>query len=162
MASFATLNSNNEVKRVIKIDNSFGADESQELLNAITSIVSLQYDEVSFKQTYFTGTSRKRSATPGGSYDPINDVFLNEKPYPSWVLDAEYDWVPPEGRWPHNPTDAAAKNIGVIRWCEDHLKFYGFAPVEGDDTQLRRHVYNFTNDTYEYEKDVPVLDWLQS
>jgi hypothetical protein len=162
MATFASLTTNNIVKRIIKINDSFGPDESQELLNAITNLVPFIEDEIKWKQTYHSGALRKRLASVKGTYDEINDVFLREKPFASWILDSEYEWVPPQGRWPHNPTDAASKNISLIQWSEEAQKFYGFAPIENDITQLKRFIFNFVTDIWDFEKIVPETDPLQN
>jgi hypothetical protein len=162
MATFASLTSNNIVKRLIKINDSFGADESQELLNAITNLVPFIEDEIKWKQTYYSGALRKRLAFVKGIYDETNDVFLREKPFASWILDSEYEWVPPQGRWPHNPTDATSKNISLIQWSEEAQKFYGFAPIENDNIQLKRYIFNFVTDIWDFEKEVPQTDPLQN
>jgi len=162
MATFASLTTNNIVKRLIKINDSFGPDESQELLNALTNLVPFIEDEIKWKQTYYSGVLRKRLADVNGIYDEINDVFLREKPYASWILDSEYEWVPPQGKWPHSPADALSKNIGGISWSEEAQKFYGFASVENDNTQLKRFMYNFVTDIWDFEKEVPLTDPLQN
>ena len=46
MATFASLNADNIVRRVVKIDNSFGEGESPELRNALNGFVPLKGDEV--------------------------------------------------------------------------------------------------------------------
>jgi hypothetical protein len=51
-----------------------------------------------WKQTSYNGTIRKRYAGVGYSYDEIADVFIAPKPYPSWLLDANYDWQAPVER----------------------------------------------------------------
>jgi hypothetical protein len=38
---------------------------------------------------------RGRFAGIGFTYDKTNDVFISPKPYPSWALDASFDWQPP-------------------------------------------------------------------
>lgn len=162
MATFASLTSDNVVRRIIKINDSFGPDESQQLLDAIKNLVPFINDEVKWKQTYFSGNLRKRQAEVNGTYDELNDVFIDEKLYNSWILNAEYEWVPPQGRMPHSPADALSKNIGGILWSEDSQKYYGFAPVENDDTQLKRYIYNFTTDIWDFEKNVLQSNPLQN
>ncbi len=38
---------------------------------------------------------RGRFAGIGFTYDKVNDVFIQPQPYPSWILDANFDWQPP-------------------------------------------------------------------
>ena len=46
-------------------------------------------------RTSYNGRIRKQYAGIGYTYDPIADVFINPQPYPSWLLDENYDWQPP-------------------------------------------------------------------
>lgn len=55
-------------------------------------------------QTSYNGNIRKQYAGIGYTYNPEADVFVQPKPFPSWVLDSNYDWQPPipmpeEGHW---------------------------------------------------------------
>tara|TARA_Y100000590_G_scaffold190629_1_gene216972 strand:+ start:4228 stop:4611 length:384 start_codon:yes stop_codon:yes gene_type:complete len=47
-------------------------------------------------QTSYNNNFRKRFATIGGTYDKVNDVFLDPKPWPSWSLDSNFEWQPPK------------------------------------------------------------------
>lgn len=46
-------------------------------------------------ETSYDGSFRKRYAFIGGTYDPVNDVFINKQPFPSWVLNGDFEWGPP-------------------------------------------------------------------
>lgn len=46
-------------------------------------------------ETSPSGSIRKQYAGIGYIYDDSNDVFIKQKPYPSWSLDASHDWQPP-------------------------------------------------------------------
>jgi hypothetical protein len=46
-------------------------------------------------QTSYNNNFRKQYAGVGYTYDKANDVFISPKPYPSWSLDASFDWQPP-------------------------------------------------------------------
>ena len=46
-------------------------------------------------QTSYNNNFRKQYAGIGHTYDKANDVFISPKPYPSWTLDASFDWQPP-------------------------------------------------------------------
>jgi hypothetical protein len=48
-----------------------------------------------WKQTSYNGTIRKQYASVGYSYDETADVFIAPQPFPSWSLDANYDWQAP-------------------------------------------------------------------
>lgn len=46
-------------------------------------------------QSSLTCEFRKHFASIGGKYIPSVDVFTQPKPYPSWVLDSDYEWQAP-------------------------------------------------------------------
>jgi hypothetical protein len=48
-------------------------------------------------QTSYSGSFRKQYAAPGYSYDKEGDVFIAPQPDPTWTLDENYDWQPPQG-----------------------------------------------------------------
>jgi len=49
-----------------------------------------------WKQTSYNHNFRKRYAAKGSIYDPVNDVFVRQKPYSNWVWsDAKNNWVAP-------------------------------------------------------------------
>ena len=55
-------------------------------------------------QTSYNGNIRKQYTGIGYTYDDVNDVFISPQPYPSWVLDNEFNWqaptpMPTEGMW---------------------------------------------------------------
>jgi hypothetical protein len=101
MAHYAFLDENNIVTEVIT-----GRDES-EVVGA-TNDWEKYYGEFRGQKcvrTSYNGNIRKQYAGIGYSYDPVADVFIAPKPYPSWVLNETHDWVSPvpmpteDGRW---------------------------------------------------------------
>jgi hypothetical protein len=52
-------------------------------------------DPANWIETSIDGSFRKQYAGIGYTYDAQADVFISPQPYPSWVLDANYDWVAP-------------------------------------------------------------------
>ncbi len=49
-------------------------------------------------QTSYNNNIRKQYAGIGYTYDEDVDVFIAPQPYPSWSLDANYDWQAPVER----------------------------------------------------------------
>jgi hypothetical protein len=47
------------------------------------------------KRTSFNNNIRKQFAGVGYTYDETDDVFIAPQPYPTWILDENYDWQPP-------------------------------------------------------------------
>jgi hypothetical protein len=89
MAHWAELDENNIVLRVTVGDNNDpNGDEGYQWL----------VDNVggTWVKASYNGSIRKRYPGIGYSYDPILDVFLAPKPYPSWSVDSEeLDWTAP-------------------------------------------------------------------
>jgi hypothetical protein len=117
MAHFAKLDENSVVLEVIVVNNNtinnlpfpesepIGVEFCQSLFGANTI----------WKQTSYNGSFRKEFASVGGTYSAEGDVFVNPKPskFPSWVLNSNYDWVPPTLR----PTDTVyIWNENTVSW----------------------------------------------
>ena len=92
MAHFAQLDSDSIVTQVIVVSNEDAPNEAagiafcQELLGADTNWV----------QTSYNDNIRFRYAGTGMKYDSGNDVFYQQQPYPSWVLDTStWAWDAP-------------------------------------------------------------------
>jgi hypothetical protein len=47
------------------------------------------------KRTSYNNNIRKQYAGVGYTYDPVADIFIAPKPYPSWSLDENFDWQAP-------------------------------------------------------------------
>ena len=67
-------------------------------------------DSFLWVQTSYNHNFRKQFAGVGYTYDKVNDVFISPKPFPSWTLDASFDWQPPTAK----PDDDKLYN-----WNED-------------------------------------------
>ena len=105
MAHFAELNDQNEVLRVIVVNNSDCLNAEGQEEEAIGAAFCQNLLGGRWAQTSYNGNSRGRFAGIGYTYDAVRDVFLTPKPYPSWTLDeATTEWtapvpMPEEGRW---------------------------------------------------------------
>lgn len=97
MAYFAEIDGSGTVVSVIKIDNAEAPDpapENSEPLGQAFIANVLKLPGV-FKQCSYSGKFRKQYCGPGFKYDWDADVFISPKPFNSWVLNENYDWVPP-------------------------------------------------------------------
>jgi hypothetical protein len=96
MAHFAQIDDNGTVLQVICVSNDDAPDPATEHSEprgqAFIASLGLPGE---WRQTSYHGTFRKQYAGPGFRYDADADVFIAPQPYPSWTLDAEYDWQPP-------------------------------------------------------------------
>jgi hypothetical protein len=97
MAHFAQLDANNTVTQIIVISNADMVDDNgieQEALgvNVCESVAGAG----PWVQTSYNGNFRKKYAAIGDIYQADADLFYSPiGPYPSWVLDANYDWQAP-------------------------------------------------------------------
>ena len=91
-----------------------------------------------WEETFKDGT-RKQFASVGGTYDPVNDVFINQQPYSSWTLDENYDWQPPV------PMPEASDTRKRREWIEANQRWESFDP----------------NTNIEYYWDAATSSWVQ-
>lgn len=88
MAHFAELDENNTVVRVVVVSNEETHDangvEDEEL--GIAFCRRLFGLNTKWKQTSYNGSIRSRYASIGSIYHSQLDVFIDPKPYVSWVL----------------------------------------------------------------------------
>ena len=83
MAHFAELNENNEVLKVIVVDNNdtSNSDGEEIELIGISFLKGLFGFDTKWKQTSYNGNFRVRYAGVGYSYDETLDAFVPPKPY---------------------------------------------------------------------------------
>jgi hypothetical protein len=99
MAHYAFLDENNVVTEVIT-----GIDETKLIESLDTETWYGNFRGQTCKRTSYNNNIRKQYAGIGYIYDPVVDVFIAPQPYPSWLLDENYDWQAPtpkpeEGLW---------------------------------------------------------------
>jgi len=115
MAHFAQLDDNKIVTQVIVVSNADIVDTDgveQESLG-IAVCQSIFGNDTTWVQTSYNNNFRKQYAGVGDKYEATADLFYNPiGPYPSWILDENYDWQPPTPR----PDDGK-----LYTWDEDSL-----------------------------------------
>ena len=99
MAHYAFLDENNVVTEVIT-----GIDETELIEGLDTETWYGNFRGQVCKRTSYNNNIRKQYAGIGFTYDAVNDVFIAPSPYPSWLLDENFDWQAPtprpnEGDW---------------------------------------------------------------
>ena len=102
MAHFAEINENNQVVRVLVVDNS-QENRGEEYL-AVDCGLGGRWIQTSYNHNF-----RGKFAGLGYTYDSINDVFIEPSPFPSWLLDSNFNWQPPVAK----PVDEK-----LYRWDE--------------------------------------------
>lgn len=96
MAHFAELNTDNQVIRVLVVNDDYLKDEDG---NEVEELGIAHMEAVhggKWVQTSYNNNIRVRYAGIGYTYDEDLDAFILPKPYPSWVLNnSTADWDPP-------------------------------------------------------------------
>ena len=87
--NFAELDSNNVVLRILSVSDSDAPTE-----NAGISFLQNMFGGI-WIETFVDGYTRKQLASVGGKYNQEHDVFIIPQPYSDWVLNSDFDWVPP-------------------------------------------------------------------
>lgn len=95
MAHFAELDKNNDVIRVIVVNNNEllvnGVEQEEKGIAFCKNLLGGNWVQTSYNASF-----RKNYAGFGYNYDKERDVFIPPKPYTSWLLNEEtYIWEPP-------------------------------------------------------------------
>jgi hypothetical protein len=115
MAHFAEINSNNEVLRVIVINNSELLDQSGQEQEQIGIDFCRKLFGGNWIQTSYNNKFRKNYAARGHIYDSQRDAFISPQPFPSWILnETTCSWESPI---PY-PNDSSQ-----YKWNEDNLSW---------------------------------------
>lgn len=88
MAHFAQIDNTNTVTRVLVVPD----DQEHRGQQFLADDLGLGGTWV---QTSYNHNIRKQFAGIGYTYNPTADLFISPSPYPSWVLDDQFDWQPP-------------------------------------------------------------------
>jgi hypothetical protein len=96
MASFAKLNSRNEVVEVLSVHNNELLDNGIESEQKGIEFLTKLFKHTNWKQTSYNANFRKRHAGIGYTYDEIRDAFIPPKPFNSWLFnESNLDWKAP-------------------------------------------------------------------
>ena len=130
MAYFAELDSDNRVLTVVTAGDdmvaNYGGDQSVDAANRFAKICPLSADGVRWMQSSKDGSFRKMHAGRGDTYDEAANVFYAGESYPSWTLDANFDWQPPVAR-PTNEISPINGELLITNWDETNQKWFGYA-----------------------------------
>jgi hypothetical protein len=91
MAHYAFLDENNVVTEVI-----VGVDETQLIEGVDPETWYSNFRNQTCKRTSYNHKIRKQFAGVGFTYNSEADVFIRPQPFPSWSLDANFDWQAPK------------------------------------------------------------------
>jgi len=95
MAHFAKLDENNNVLAVHVVNNDVITHDGIESEQLGIDFLTQLHGHSLWKQTSFNNSFRRQYAAVGGSYNAVADIFVAPKPWPSWLLDQNFNWYPP-------------------------------------------------------------------
>ena len=99
MAHFAELDKNNNVIRVLVVNNDVITIDGKENEQLGVEFLTKFYGGGWYKQTSYNNNFCKNYASEGYIYDQERDAFIAPKPYPSWLLDEDTcRWDAPTSR----------------------------------------------------------------
>lgn len=90
MAHYAFLNENNIVTEII-----VGIDENELIDDLSPEEWYGNFRNQKCVRTSYNNKIRKQFAGIGYRYDEENDIFISCQPYPSWLLNENFDWEAP-------------------------------------------------------------------
>jgi len=148
-ANFAEIDVTNTVIRVITVD----ADEilkngGNQSVGAETYMINnfrLSSPLNKWVQSSLDGSFRKQPASIGYTFDNINNVFIQPKPFISWNLNANFEWEAPV---PYPTILDNVNNIRfVIRWDEENQEWKSYCVEEEQIIE-----YRWNKDTLNWDK----------
>lgn len=106
MAHYALIDENNIVVQVITgvDENLIQTDLDGTNVGGSTEAWEQFYESrpwfsgLKCKRTSYSNKIRKQYAGIGYIYNEAADVFIAPQPYPSWILDENFDWQPPKAK----------------------------------------------------------------
>ena len=135
MAHFAELNDSNVVLRVIVISNEDVDANGGDYHADAEAFVKSKFGGHLWKQCSYNANARKQFAAVGDTYDSSKNKFIKPKPFNSWSLNDDDDWVSPVGARPGTSAGKLADDTDITvedkRWDEDNQKYLAtYATVE--------------------------------
>ena len=162
MATFAELDLNNKVIRVLMADDNDvianGGDQSQSAANHFATIVPYSLDGVKWVQTSEENSFRKKFEAIGDTYDETKNKFISPQPFPSYTLDDNDDWKSsvtfPTIRT-YTETDDRITLL-KITWDEINLRWKASGPDISVPPVLYEYIWNVDNLTWTKSGNIAV------
>ena len=96
MAHFAELDAQNNVLRVLVVNNEVITIDGEEKEQIGIDFLTALCGSSTWKQTSYNHNFRKNYAGIGYTYDETRDAFIQPQVFPSWTLvEATCQWKPP-------------------------------------------------------------------
>ena len=109
MAHFAELNENNVVIRVVRacdqdIANN-GGEQSTQAAEQFKTVIPFSSNGVKWVQTSYNNKFRGHYAKIGDTYNEQLNLFIENKPFPSWILNNSTGYYESPVPYPTNPPE---------------------------------------------------------
>tara|TARA_R100000781_G_scaffold55607_1_gene36183 strand:+ start:150 stop:578 length:429 start_codon:yes stop_codon:yes gene_type:complete len=135
MAHFAKIDSNNDVVDCIVIHNDVATSEAagQEFIANVLkkegTWLQTSYNTVADVHRLGGTPLRGNFGTKGSTWDPVLEIFMPPKPFPSWVMsNSASKWTSPIGDRPSFTAEQESQNAAgthdwLYYWDEENLSW---------------------------------------
>tara|TARA_R100001198_G_C5189827_1_gene182959 strand:+ start:558 stop:1004 length:447 start_codon:yes stop_codon:yes gene_type:complete len=136
MAYFAKISEENEVLAVLTLANSSMEDENGVETESIGQAYLQKHNnwpaEKWIQTSYNTKHNKHKQggtpfrgnlAIPGGTWDPVNNIFWDPSPSSNWTKNVSTaSWLPPAGAAPEltDEQKADTENVYMYKWSEEN------------------------------------------
>lgn len=87
----------------------------------VTNVIICEDSEIGTQSGHHIKvTESTKNPVIGSSYDAENNKFISPKPYDSWTLDENFDWISPVGASP----------AGLHNWNEEDQEWVAVVPSQ--------------------------------
>jgi len=144
MANFVLLNSENKVINIISVDDSDVTNNGGDFSTQAEEYIKNKYKLGNLKQYSLDGSVRFNTPGIGDSYDEVNDAFIKNKPFASWILNnTTFKWDAPIA-FPNQVVDENAPDFQYYyAWSEERSSWVAIS------NDAISHVWNPSNSSWE-------------
>ena len=161
MAHFALLDENNKVLNVIVVGNQNILDKDGNESEAVGKSWCEKFwfrrtGDVGFdwKQTSYNNNFRKQYAGLGFTYDATKDKFILPKPFTSWSLNSNDDWIAPI-TYPN--VNEISSNPVSLSWDEDNQRW-----TAKDEGVWNNSTNSYDTEPQDFNWDASALAWVSA
>ena len=149
MAHFAQINDSNIVINVTVVANDDAPNEAA----GIAFCKALLGNDTNWVQSSYNNNIRHRHASVGMVYDSTNNVFREQQPYPSWILNTStWEWDAPVALPDDEGFNAETGRTIIYAWVEDSTSWA--RTVQEGRTEKPYPSWTLNNSTWEWEAPV--------
>ena len=162
MAHFAELDENNVVLRVLVVGDERIKNEANDEDESIgvAFLKGIFGEDTNWAQTSYWSRFRHNFAGAGFTFDEINDAFIPPAPWPSYVLNENYNWEPPTPMpdsglhvWDEGTTSWVEENpCGFPSWTWSEEEQRCLPPTPEPEDASFENPYRWNEDTQQWDE----------